>query len=387
MTLFTRLWAHLQQTLRALLLASALLGPFTPAWSHSSSTSYLDVNAPTNSTLTLRIDLPIRDLALRYDLDQDRDGAVTWKELRSQSDVIGPWITGGIQLQRAQSDCALELTEWAAAAYGEESYLSLTANAKCPTSTNDDAVAIRYTLFFDQDSLHRGLIKASLGNKTLTAIVSPDRSQQTLDPSASGFIPVLWTYLIEGIWHIWIGADHILFLISLLLPCVFLREATRFGQWRPTTTLKPALLSVLAVVTAFTIAHSITLGLTVLEVISPPDGLVEPIIAISVIIAALANLTKTFIHLKWQMAFGFGLIHGFGFASVLADLGLPSEQLTTALLGFNLGVEIGQLAIVAVFFPLAWHLRATALYRWGFVFTGSLIIAAIAVYWLIERLQ
>ncbi|MDA0876744.1 MAG: HupE/UreJ family protein, partial [Proteobacteria bacterium] len=184
-----------------------------------------------------------------------------------------------------------------------------------------------------------------------------------------------------------IGADHILFLISLLLPCVFLRESAGLGHWRASQQLRSSLISVLAVVTAFTVAHSITLALTVLEVISPPAGLVEPIIAASVIVAALGNLTKTLIHLRWQIAFLFGLIHGFGFASVLADLGLPSDQLASALLGFNLGVEFGQLAIVALFFPIAWRLRATAFYRWGVVFGGSILIAVIASYWLIERLS
>ena len=171
-----------------------------------------------------------------------------------------------------------------------------------------------------------------------------------------------------------------------MLPCVFLRTPATLGQWRPQQDIKSALTNVVAVVTAFTLAHSITLGLTVLTIITPPDGLVEPIIAASVIFAALGNLTKTLIHLRWQIALVFGLIHGFGFASVLADLGLPSDQLTAALLGFNIGVELGQLAIVTVFFPIAWKLRATSFYRWGFVFMGSIVIAMVALYWLADRL-
>ncbi len=220
----------------------------------------------------------------------------------------------------------------------------------------------------------------------MSAVASPDRPEHRLDPASTGFWAVLGTYLIEGVWHIWIGADHILFLISLLLPCVFLRESGKLGRWTPIHQISPAITNVIAVVTAFTVAHSITLGLTVLGIISPPDGLVEPIIAASVLVAALGNITRTLIHLRWQMAFAFGLIHGFGFASVLADLGLPSEQLASALLGFNLGVELGQLAIVAVFFPIAWTLRSTSFYRWGFLFVGSILIAAVSLYWLIERL-
>ena len=356
-------------------------------WAHSSSTSYLNLSQVTEDTTTIRIDLPLRDLALRFDFDQDRDGAISWREITAQRDTVTSWVRQGLRIQRFAIDCAFTDADWAAAAYGEEPYVSLVTRFTCPTTTKGASYTLRYTLLFDQDALHRGLIKATLDNKTMSAVASPDRPEHRLDPAASNFLYVLGSYLIEGIWHIWIGADHILFLISLLLPCVFLREAAQLGQWRPIPQVRPALTNVVAVVTAFTVAHSITLGLTVLNVITPPDGIVEPIIAASVIFAALGNLTKILIHLRWQIALVFGLIHGFGFASVLSDLGLPSEQLTAALLGFNIGVEVGQLAIVAVFFPIAWALRSTPLYRWGFVFGGSLLISAIALFWLIERLS
>lgn len=375
----------LVQTL-LLVLTLGLLS-ISQAWSHSSSTSYLDLSTVSDGTTTIRVDLPLRDLSLRFDFDQDRDGAIRWREITAQRDAVTSWVAQGLRIQRASNDCVLGNLDWGAAAYGEENYVSLVAPVRCPAASTGDPYTLRYTLFFDQDALHRGLIKATLDNKIISAVASPDRPEHQLDPNASNFLSVVGTYLIEGVWHIWIGADHILFLISLLLPCVFLRESAQLGHWRPIPQVRPALTNVVAVVTAFTVAHSITLGLTVLNVITPPDGIVEPIIAASVIFAALGNLTKVLIHLRWQIALVFGLIHGFGFASVLADLGLPSEQLTAALLGFNIGVELGQLAIVAVFFPIAWALRATPLYRWGFVFGGSLLIAAIALLWLIERLS
>ncbi len=370
-----------------IILLAVSLFSISQAWSHSSSTSYLDLSQAPDDTTTIRVDLPLRDLALRFDFDQDRDGAISWREITTQRDAVTSWLAQGLRIQRASNDCALGNLDWGAAAYGEENYVSLVAPVRCPAASKGNPYTLRYTLFFDQDALHRGLIKAALDDKTISAVASPDRPEHRLDPNASNFFSVLGTYLIEGIWHIWIGADHILFLISLLLPCVFLRESAQLGHWRPIPQVRPALTNVVAVVTAFTVAHSITLGLTVLNVITPPDGIVEPIIAASVVFAALGNLTKVLIHLRWQIALVFGLIHGFGFASVLADLGLPSEQLTAALLGFNIGVELGQLAIVAVFFPIAWALRATPLYRWGFVFGGSLLIAAIALLWLIERLS
>ena len=113
------------------------------------------------------------------------------------------------------------------------------------------------------------------------------------------------------------------------------------------------------VVTAFTLAHSITLTLAALRLVELPSRLVESAIAASVVLAAVNNLVPVVERRRWMVAFAFGLIHGFGFASVLAELGLPQETLVLSLLGFNLGVELGQLAIVAVFLPTAYALRNT----------------------------
>ena len=361
------------------------------AFAHSSSNSFISVNQE-NSTMTVRIDLPLRDMDLRFDFDRNLDGAITWQEIKQEKPSVMRWVAEGITWSSELGVCQLGQANWAAAQYSEEYYLSIEAALNCQEASAPKQLKVRYQLFFDQDALHRGLIRAVVGKSSLSGVFSPDRPEMVLDPQKSGFFWVVTTYLIEGVWHIWIGADHILFLLSLLLPCVFLgrnpgtHSADQVGHWRPVQTLRPALINVLAVVTAFTVAHSITLGLTVFEIINPPGNLIEPIIAASVVIAALGNLTKRLIHLRWQIAFGFGLIHGFGFASVLTDLGLPSDQLTASLLGFNLGVELGQLAIVSAFFPIAWKLRATALYRWGFVVTGSIVIAAIATYWLVQRI-
>jgi hypothetical protein len=142
---------------------------------------------------------------------------------------------------------------------------------------------------------------------------------------------------------------------------------------------------VVKVVTAFTLAHSITLSLAALEALVLPSRLVESTIALSVILAALNNVRPVVEERRWLMAFIFGLVHGFGFASVLTELGLPRDALLLALVGFNLGVEAGQLVIVSAFLPLAFLLRATPLYRRGVMTGGSLSIALVAAIWLGER--
>ncbi len=189
-------------------------------------------------------------------------------------------------------------------------------------------------------------------------------------------------FLDEGVWHIWKGYDHILFLLTLLLPAVVLYRA---GRWQPRESLRDALVDVLKVVTAFTLAHSLTLTLAVNGLVNLPSRWVESGIALTVLLGALNNLFPVVRERRWAVAFAFGLIHGLGFASVLADLGLKGWNLALALVGFNTGVEVGQLAIVLLFIPIAFGLRETYFYRRAFMPAGAVAISCLAAYWLTLR--
>ena len=204
-----------------------------------------------------------------------------------------------------------------------------------------------------------------------------------LDRSEWNAWATLYSFVREGVWHIWIGIDHILFLLTLLLPAVLLLKNRR---WQPVGKLTDALVNTLKIVTAFTIAHSITLSLATLQILTLQSRFVESMIAFSVIVTAINNLWPIFRGSRWLLAFGFGLIHGFGFATVLQDLGLSTNQLALSLLGFNLGVEFGQLVIVAAFLPLAYLIRDSAFFRWGMLRAWSAMAAAVALVWLFERL-
>jgi hypothetical protein len=143
---------------------------------------------------------------------------------------------------------------------------------------------------------------------------------------------------------------------------------------------------VFKIVTAFTVAHSLTLSLAALKMVTLPSRWVESAIAASVLLAALNNIRVIVRGRLWLVAFAFGLIHGFGFANVLTELGLPRQTLLLALVGFNLGVEAGQLAIVSLFLPLAFAVRRSLFYQKGVVRIGSILIAIVAARWLMERL-
>jgi hypothetical protein len=167
-----------------------------------------------------------------------------------------------------------------------------------------------------------------------------------------------------------------------LLPAVLRR---RDGHWEAVPLAKPALVNILQVVTAFTVAHSITLSLAAFDVVRLPSRLTESVIAASIIIAALNNIFPKVTEGRWRIAFAFGLLHGFGFASVLADMGLPPGARAISLVSFNLGVEIGQLAVVAAVMPVAYAIRATTFYRQAVMRWGSSVIAALAFVWLVQR--
>ena len=355
------------------------------AWAHKPSDSYLTMRASAGSNdVAVRWDIALRDLDYVLQLDKDGNGELTWGEVRRRSDDITRLATSRLQLSAADKAC-----DWATASplmldkHSDGTYAVLSLTAKCTAFTAP--VKARYSLLFDVDPSHRGLVQwVAPGQANAQALVfGTESAEQTLALSPAGIWPTLRQYLKDGMLHIWAGYDHILFLLSLLLPAVLLR---RDDRWEPAPHLGGAFKEVLKVVTAFTLAHSLTLSLAALQIVSLPSRLVESVIAASVIVAALNNLRGTIDRRRWVMAFVFGLIHGFGFASVLADLGLPQGALVLALVGFNGGVEIGQLAIVAVFLPVAFWLRATRFYRVGVLMGGSVLVALLATWWLLQRM-
>ena len=156
-------------------------------------------------------------------------------------------------------------------------------------------------------------------------------------------------------------------------------------SWLPVEEFKPALRTVTKVVTVFTIAHSITLWLAVMEYVTITSQVIEATIAFSIVVTALNNIYPFLRVSSWVIAFGFGLIHGFGFANVLLDLGLSNVALGVSLFAFNVGVELGQLAIVIVYLPIAYALRKTKFYETVIFKLGSAVVVIVGVIWTIER--
>ena len=361
---------------RLLLAFALMIGAATPAAAHKPSDSYLTL-AVEGDKVHGQWDIALRDLEFAIGVDGNGDGQLTWDEIRARHAAIAAYALARLDIAGCPASAGEQLID----NHTDGAYTVLKFTAACGVAPRQ--LQVDYRLFADTDPQHKGLVKISANGSTRTAIFGVEQPAQSfvLDANTSR-IGEFVDYVKHGVWHIWIGFDHILFLLSLLLPAVLVWSAS---GWAKAPDFRSAAVDVLKIISAFTLAHSVTLSLAALQIVSLPSRWVESAIAASVVIAALNNVVPVVHGKRWIAAFVFGLIHGFGFASVLADLGLPQGSLALALVGFNVGVELGQVAIVAAFLPLAYAVRASWFYRRVVLVGGSALIALLAVVWLGER--
>ena len=324
------------------------------------------------------MELSVRDAELAVGLDADHDGDLTWGEVKRAQPAFALYLRTHLQLDSG-SPCALTFAPVQIIDRIDGPYLWQPFTGSCVVSR---VLRIRYSLLGEEDPTHRGLLTLRAAGAVQTAVLGGSNTAQTIQLDRPDAARALAQYFAAGVGHIWAGIDHLLFLLSLLLPAVLVR---RDGHWQAVTRGAPALLSIIKVVTAFTLAHSITLSLAAFDIIRLPSRLTESVIAASIVVAALNNVFPVITQTRWRLAFAFGLLHGFGFASVLSEMGLPQGARLLSLLGFNLGVEAGQLAVVAAVMPLAFWLRRSAFYEHGILRWGSVGIAGLATVWLVQR--
>ncbi len=355
-----------------------------PSLAHKPSDSYI-ILKKCDSNISLiegQWDIALRDLDYAIGLDDNGDGEITWGEVKKHHKDIEKYALPKLKMSVEDKICKNEMVEHLIDNHTDGTYEVIHFRINCQTEQRPKKFDLSYNLFFDFDPQHRGLLNIKHKDKTLTAIFSPEKQSQHFNLDSLNPLNQFIEFIKEGIWHIWLGFDHILFLLALLLPSVLLLKDKK---WETVTNFKTAFWSVFKIVTAFTVAHSITLALAALKVVELPSQFVESLIAASVVLAGLNNIFPVIKDGRWFVAFGFGLIHGFGFANVLMDLGLPKETLLIALVSFNIGVEIGQLTIVSGFLPFAYSIRKTSLYKKFILLGGSFIICSVAFAWFIER--
>jgi len=352
-----------------------------PCFAHDAGASYLRLTV-SNERIEGRWEIDVHDLHGPLKPDANADGNIAIDELLGRQRALHDYATRHLKVSVDSTVRAIRIIDAEPIIERRLNGTNVILNFLITNVSAPKILQIDYRLLFDIKPQHRGLLQLDSWGQTQTAIFSPDHCTERFDIGMPNpkreFLSFCW----QGVWHIWIGFDHILFLVALLLPSVLKREQL---TWRAVNRFGEAFFNVFKIVTAFTVAHSITLSLAALEIVRLPSRWVESVIAASVIIAALNNIRPVVRGRPWLIAFGFGLIHGFGFASVLTELGLPHGSLWLALAGFNIGVEAGQLVIVAGFLPLAYALRSTRFYESGLLRYGSLVIALVAGIWFVER--
>jgi hypothetical protein len=384
------------------LLLWAAWGIPSPSLAHKSSDAYLTLQNSAQG-FALRIDVALRDVDRELELDQNADGNITWGEVRTRWGDVQALVQAGVTLQRDGVPCAAAALQAASAAptlaqHSDGAYAVVQQRWVCAASGGD--IGLQYQLFARSDATHRGLLRVVgtpggdrthvldpnasharlIGNGLLATLQLPTApTTPAADPhSGDGF----FSFVAEGVRHIGTGLDHVLFLVTLLLVVVLRREAS---TWVPRHHQREAWWEALRVVTAFTLAHSLTLTLAVTGLLSVPSRWVESCIALSVLLAAIDNVRPFMRAPRWVLVGVFGCVHGLGFAGPLQALGLQGMALIVPLLGFNLGVEVGQMLVVLLLLPILVAVRAMTVYRRWCVPAVSMGVAMLAAVWLVER--
>lgn len=354
----------------------------TRAEAHAQSYGFLHVDVVNDHEVTGQLELAVRDLDLLYDLDTDGDGKVTWGELRKREGELGDLVVENISMGPIEEPCRLVPAPIAIDTRGGENYVIMPFSGRC--GALGTIFTIAYDVMFTVDAQHRGLVEVKRGDVVRSGVLTPDNMSQDFDFETENNFGVFSSFVSHGMHHIWTGYDHMLFLVTLLLSAV-VTWSKKERRWYPVKALPDALWPTTYIVTSFTLAHSITLSAAAFGIVTLPPVFVECSIAASVAAAAVNNLFPVVSRRVWIAAFVFGLMHGFGFANVLNELGLPPGRKVVALLAFNVGVELGQLAVVGVALPILFWARKTTAYTRVGLPVGSFAILVVAVLWFVQR--
>ncbi len=396
------------------LLLAVLLGlaAAAPCHAHKASDAYLvlggsvgsasaptPASTPASAGTRAELSIALKDLdAALPTLDADDSRSLTWGEVRRALPAVIGWVDSGFRLQCGGQPLALPFAFDAIEQRVDGHYVRLAAPLRCPAPA---PLVLDYHLFEGIDASHRLLVGGELDGRPIAFTTAP-RAGRTLTLRAlggsggtsaqaprQGGPATLAQFFPEGVHHILSGIDHLAFLLALLLPIRLFRrrqahEPSAAGV--PPQPSEHGFVALLRTVTAFTVGHSLTLGLASIGWISVPANWVEPAIAITIGVSAALNLYPV----RWirgdVLALLFGLVHGLGFSEVMREAGIHGVLLLWGLAGFNLGVEAGQLLVVLGWCLLQWLLVRLSLYRTTLVRAGSWVLIALAGYWTLQRI-
>ena len=363
-----------------LLILVSLAGGSPPALAHDPGLSALDVTAAGNQ-LQIELRIARRDIEMLRTVDADHDGAVSVSELQQVAAPLDRGIRALLEFSVDRHSCKLE-----AGRLAMQMPDTLHAWWSCPNEGRM-AAQLAVPLLERLPRGHRMVVTVhdASGAAITTRILAADDAIVRWSISNSSRVSRLdaaLAFIAHGLVHILTGYDHLAFLLLLLIPTVVVRVQ---GQWRVASSLRAAVRDIAATVTAFTAAHTITLALATFDLLRVSARPVEIAIAGSVLVAALINLWPLRPRKSWPLAFGFGLVHGLGFAGALRELGLGDSGAALKLAAFNVGVELGQLAVVAIALPMLFVIVRRDRYLRAVVPLSSLAMTAVAACWMLDR--
>jgi hypothetical protein len=341
---------------------------------HQLSTAYLNASVAGDGVLSGELQLALFDLQRAVGLDVNKNGELTWQEALSRQSHVQAWAKKSLDIASNEQACELSFAgQLQLDSHFNENYLVLPITAVCAADTD---LTISYRGIFDIDSEHKLLLNISSKHGAFSRVLG--RDNQTIQLSANSSWNTFKEYVKQGVIHIWIGMDHILFLLCLLFAVML--------HTNKELPVKRIIYKVLSIVTAFTLAHSLTLGATAMGWIQFSSRWVEVGIALSVLLSAFNNIYPLVTRITW-ITFAFGLLHGMGFASVLLELGVPASRQFLSILAFNLGVELGQIGLIFISLPALILLKNISRYANHCLKTGSGLVAVMACFWVYQRLM
>ncbi|GFD72081.1 membrane protein [Tenacibaculum sp. KUL113] len=350
----------------------------TDVLSHELSNGYLTLNSTSDTVLAGELLLKPEDIGRAAGLDIDNNGSLTWGEVNRHHSLANSYIQSNVIISDNGQRCALSTAPPSIKNISAESLLAYPLKVTC-AKLNE--LTVQYTGIVADFPTHKLLTSITLNDFNGVYVLDSERTSITVSPLNNDWLTQFGEMVYQGIWHIFIGLDHILFLVATLLTVNLRRNNNR---WERAASKARIFKNTVILVSTFTLAHSITLTATALNFITLDSRIVELGIALSVAITALNNMFPIIMRLGF-ITFGFGLLHGMGFASVFGDLNAQSGSLVMNVLAFNLGVEIGQLAIVSLLLPLLLAIRNVKVYAKAIMPIASSIIAVIALNWTLQR--
>ena len=350
----------------------------TDVLSHELSNGYLTLNSTSDTVLAGELLLKPEDIGRAAGLDIDNNGSLTWGEVNRHHSLANSYIQSNVIISDNGQRCALSTAPPSIKNISAESLLAYPLQVTC-AKLNE--LTVQYTGIVADFPTHKLLTSITLNDFNGVYVLDSERTSITVSPLNNDWLTQFGEMVYQGIWHIFIGLDHILFLVATLLTVNLRRNNSR---WESAPSKARIFKNTVILVSTFTLAHSITLTATALNFITLDSRIVEIGIALSVAITALNNMFPFIMRLGF-ITFGFGLLHGMGFASVFGDLNAQSGSLVMNVLAFNLGVEIGQLAIVSLLLPLLLAVRNVKVYAKAIMPIASSIIAVIALNWTLQR--